>query len=103
MPEKVKPKGKGKGLNKKLGPFPMYYWLAGGAILVIGYIYYRRRKTASGIAGSLDQQTIPSGVVVPPQTGSTDTVVPSGTSTQDGGGGNFQLPSDYVTTTDFLN
>ena len=100
MPETKTPRGKGKELNKKVGPFPVYYWLLGGVAIVILYIYYRKRQAAAGGPGSQNQQIIPSGVVVPPQTGTGDVVTPSGTTTTSGDGATT-LPSDYLTQTDF--
>jgi hypothetical protein len=96
MPDaKPKPKGKGKGLSKKRGPFPTYVWAIIGAVIVLGYIYYRRKKnTSSTSAGSLDQTVIPSGVISPNQNDGA-----SGGTTSDSGSPNV-FPSDYASQTD---
>jgi hypothetical protein len=96
-PKSKGPKGKGKGLQKKYGPLPLWAYLL-GAIIVVGYLYYRHRQAAASnaITGSLDQQSIPSGVITPT----------SGTSggTDNSGGVSASpttFPSDYLSATDF--
>lgn len=99
MPDKPKTKSKGKGLSKKLGPFPTYVWIAGGAIVVLGYLYYRKRSSASSAAapGSSNQSIIPSGVVIPSSTtGATDTTGNTDTSASSPN----TFPTDYATQTD---
>lgn len=93
MPEKPKTKSGGKGLKKKLGPFPTYVWIIGGVVIVVGYFYYRSRSSSS-TAGSQNQAVIPSGVVMPPQSAATNpNVDTSSTSPND-------FPTDYATQTD---
>src|SRR5438477_8989727 len=100
MPE-TKSKGKGgKGLKKKLGPFPTYVWIVLGGVVIVGYIYYRKRQSqTNSIAGSLNQQTIPSGVIVPPSQSV------GGGSDNSGGVSSapVNFPTDYVTQTDLQN
>lgn len=104
MPTKAKPKGKGKGLKKNLGPFPTYVWLLIGVIAVVGYIYYRRRQSqtaASSIAGSLNQQTIPSGVIIPPSSSGTSGSLPASSTGDTGTSASPNtFPYDYATNTD---
>jgi len=87
---------RGKGLSKKLGPFPTYVWLLIGVILVVGYIYYRRRQNQTS-AGSQNQAIIPSGVVVPP------TQTSNNQGSGDTSGGQVNFPSDYATQSDLAN
>jgi hypothetical protein len=99
MPD-TKPKPtKGKGLKKKYGPLPAYAYLIIGGVIVLGYLYYRRKQEAGTApeAGSLNQQIIPSGAVVPVSgnnAGSSDTT-PSGSSDS-----SVTMPTDYITNTD---
>lgn len=107
MPKSKSSKSKGKGLTKKVGPLPVYAYLIGVAIVVF-YLYYRRRNSnggSSSVAGSQNQQIIPSGIVVP-QT--------QGISSQDNSQGGYSnpaptdssplyFPSDYATETDLAN
>lgn len=97
MPDK-KPTPKGKGLKKKYGPFPAYVYLGLGAVVVLGYLYYRNKQANSGPeAGSLNQQIIPSGAVVPVSgnnAGSTPNESPDNSIT---------TPTDYITNTDLQN
>jgi hypothetical protein len=90
------PKGtasrRGKGLSKKLGPFPTYVWVLIGGVVIVGYIYYRKRQTT---AGSQNQQIIPSGVVVPP----TSTSTPSDNTVSSP----VNFPTDYATQTDLAS
>lgn len=86
---------KGSGLTKKVGPVPLYFYLIGVGIVVL-YLYYRHRQSQTAspsqqITGSLGQQTIPSGVVVPTSTGDT---------TGDTTGNSVTYPTDYATQTD---
>lgn len=100
MPEKTKTKSAGKGLKKKLGPFPVYVYLLGVAAIV-GFIIYRKRKGSTSVAGSENQQVIPIAI---PSGGQSGRGVTTGTSST---GGNdttptpVDFPSDYVTSTDF--
>lgn len=97
--KKPSPKGKGKGLTKKVGPFPLYVYLIGVALVVL-YLYFRHRQNQDGSAssqfnGSLDQQTIPSGVVVPSSS--------NGSSNQGSNDSSTTYPNDYATQTDLQN
>src|SRR5215472_2310460 len=96
MPKtKSPPKGKGKGLSKKMGPFPTYVWfIIIGGVLIVGYIYYKRR--ASNSAGSANQTIIPSGVIEPAQNNGS-----SGGATSDTGSPTM-YPTDYASQTDLL-
>lgn len=109
------PKSKGKGLTKKVGPFPAYFWVIAGGLIIVLYYYYRhRRASGNQIASSLNQQVIPSGVIVPHQGTVTDQnqnpIVPAqGTTDQMGSTIGTGLdttttpvtyPYDYVTNTD---
>jgi len=101
MPE-TKPKTtKGKGLKKKYGPFPAYVYLVIGAVIVVGYIYFRRKQNQTSptdqFAGSLNQQVIPSGVIVPPSGAATDQNQNAGTDSS------VTMPTDYITNTDLQN
>jgi hypothetical protein len=97
-------KGKGSGLKKKVGPLPVYGWVAvvGGLILV--YYLYARNKTASPATGATDvglpltqvtpQQAASAGTPSPnsPITGQLDPSVLASLGIQPAG--------DYVTSTD---
>ena len=105
MPE-VKPKGKvkAKGLKGKLGPFPKYVWVLGGVLIVIGYLYYRKRRQTS-TAGSQNQTVIPSGIISPTPAGSSSGSG-NGYTTSTGNSGTdstVTYPADYATTTDLGN
>jgi len=54
MPAKTKPpKGKGKGLAKKVGPLPLGAWIGLLAIAgVIGYLYWKRRQAGASAAST---------------------------------------------------
>jgi hypothetical protein len=94
MPKKTTTtKGKGKGLKKKLGPFPTYVWLLGGVVIVVGYLYLRR-KNSSSTAGSENQSIIPSGVITPTQSAATNPNVDTSDSSPN------DFPTDYATQTD---
>lgn len=59
----------GSFLTHKLGPLPMWAWIAAG---VVGYLYYENRKTASTTAtAATNQQTDPAGNIgsIDPATG----------------------------------
>lgn len=100
MPKPKTTAKKGKGLTKKVGPFPVYVYLIGVGIVVL-YLYYRHRNSSGGsnsTPGSLNQSVIPSGVVVPQSQGS------SGSDSSQGGTSNaVDFPSDYATQTDLQN
>lgn len=90
---------KGSGLTKKVGPFPLFVYVIGVAIVVL-YFYYRHRQNQAGSAtsqfgGSLNQQTIPSGVVVPSST--------NGSSNQGSNDASTNYPTDYATQTDLAS
>lgn len=102
MPKTKTTAKKGKGLTKKVGPFPVYVYLIGVGIVVL-YLYYRHRSANGGsdsTAGSLNQSVIPSGVVIPQSSGS------SGGSSSDNSQGvssPVDFPTDYATQTDLAN
>lgn len=90
---------KGSGLTKKVGPVPLYFYLIGAGIVIL-YLYYRHRQSQTASAngqfnGSLNQQTIPSGVVVPPST--------TGNNNQGSNDGSTTYPNDYATQTDLAS
>lgn len=93
---------KGKGLTKKVGPFPFYVYLIGVGIVVL-YLYYRHRASSSG------QTSSSAGGYSQPTTGGGVDVVPSGnanTTTGDTGSSPSQpvdFPSDYVSQTDLAS
>lgn len=102
MAPKPKTKSTGKGLKKKLGPFPVYVYLLGVAAIV-GFIIYRKRKGESlPIGGSENQQVIPIAI---PSGGQSGRGVVTGTSSTDGGTDTtptpVDFPTDYVSSTDF--
>lgn len=102
MPKKPTSKPKGKGLKGKVGPVPIWA-LLGGVVIVVGYLYYRNRQNSgsSSTAGTLNQTTIPSGVITP-TTGTTTS--DNGTPTDQGSGDNsVTFPTDYATETDLAN
>ena len=97
--KKTTTKKKGKGLTQKVGPLPLYVYLIGVAIVVI-YLYYRHKNSQgtnpnSQFNGSLGQQTIPSGVVIPSST--------TGDTTSDTTGNTNTYPTDYATETDLAS
>lgn len=108
MPTKTaKSKTSGKGLKKKLGPFPTYYWLIGGVVIVVGYLYYRKRHSGTGstsnpYTSSLDAQSVPSGIIAP-ISGNGAISNPVGDSTGDSTGDSVTFPTDYATQTDLNN
>ena len=92
----------GKGLSKKLGPFPTYVWLALG-VVILGYLYYRHRQAAgtssSLTAGGMNQSLTPSSVYVPAQSGGST----SGTDTGGSSSSPNTFPTDYASQTDLQN
>lgn len=100
MPEtktnKTSPKGKGKGLTKKVGPFPVYFYLIGVALVVVYFYYRHRSSSSSSTAGSQNQTVIPSGVVVPSSTS-------NGNNNQGSNDGSTNYPTDYATQTDLAS
>lgn len=98
MPAKKTP-SKGKGLTKKVGPFPVYVYL-GVVVVIAGYIYYRRRRGTTTIPGSQNQQVIPIAI---PSGGQGGTPVSTGSSDTGTAGSQVTYPYDYVTNTDLQN
>ena len=90
----------GKGLSKKLGPFPTYVWLALG-VVILGYLYYRHRQSSGTAlaAGGMNQTLTPSNVYVPAQSAGTT----SGSDTGSGSDSPNTFPTDYATQTDLQN
>jgi len=92
---------KGKGLSKKMGPFPTYVWLILG-VVILGFLYYRHRNASGGgiaAPGSANQSLTPNNVYVPAQSaGST-----SGSDTGSGSDSPNTFPTDYATETDLSN
>lgn len=46
------PKPKGAGISKPIMGIPLYAWLAGGAALLVGFLYWKSKGTASSTSGS---------------------------------------------------
>lgn len=103
-PTKSPTKSSGKGLKKKLGPFPVYVYLI-GIVAIVGYIIYKKRQSGtSSTAGSLNQQVIPIAVPSGGQSGAASTQGTTQGTTQgfsDTASTPIDFPSDYVTSTDF--
>jgi len=82
--------GRGNPFTTKLGPAPMWAWLGGGAVLVVGYSWFRSRQNAQAQAAA---DTTPASDV-PQFVNQTYTTVqapqaPSPTASGTSGGGTF--------------
>lgn len=99
----------GNVLQQRMGPFATWVWLLIGTVLILGYAYYRNRKTAAAQTGQAAAgQTVPAQQVpdiiiqnqeepgqeaTPPPPGSVPPTPPPPT----GGGGGTHKPPTGVT------
>lgn len=100
MAPKPKTKSTGKGLKKKLGPFPVYVYLL-AIVAIVGFIIYRKRQGSSVVPGSENQQVIPIAIPSGGQSGRGVTTGTSSTGGTDTTPTPVDFPTDYVTQTDF--